>query len=242
MIVHCSQCQKAIERKPSRVKYNRTGLWFCDRICAGHYQTAKRNMATCPVCGQTFYARLYRFNKYPEVTCSLKCKSVLLGWGSEEVNCAQCGKAFKRKNAELKEHNFCSRACMGQWQSENMTGENSTSWRGGWPEYYGADWAAQRRRAYERDAATCQCCGLRESDLSKALDVHHIKPFRLHDSHKQANDLRNLITLCPSCHDVADVIARRLFDQNWSNAQIVETFQNHGAILRVYLDHIGDPV
>ena len=161
----------------------------------------------------------------------------MLGQGSQILHCDYCGKEFKRKNAEVKERNFCCRTCMGKWQSDNMTGQNSNSWRGGYKDYYGPEWKAQRSKAYERDGGVCQCCGLHESDFGKALEVHHIKPFRLHQNPKDANQLSNLITLCPDCHKPADMIARRLFDEGWSHTQIFETFQNYSAILRAYLDH-----
>lgn len=245
MIVKCSHCGKEIEKKPSRVNYNKSGLWFCDRVCAGQYQTAQKRMTVCAVCGRKFYAEPYRFSqtrqRAPSIACSHACKQKMLGRGSTTLHCEHCGKEFKRKNAEVKEHNFCCRACMGKWQSDNMTGPNSNSWRGGYKDYYGPEWEAQRNKAYKRDCGICQCCRLHESDFGRALEVHHIKPFRLHTSSQQANQLSNLITLCPDCHRHADVIARRLFDECWNYAQLAETFQNHSAILRLYLDHTRLP-
>lgn len=44
----------------------------------------------------------------------------------------------------------------------------------------------------QRDAFTCQLCGLKENGYS--LDVHHI------DYDKRNNNPENLITLCRSCH------------------------------------------
>ena len=241
MITKCSYCQKDIERKSHRAKYNKTGLWYCDKKCRGAYQTSLRTMSTCPICEKEFYAKPYRFDRSEQLACSRKCKAILLGGGGQIVNCEQCQKSFYRKNAELKTHNFCCRECMGAWQSQNMIGENSNSWRGGWPEYYGPSWSSRRRQAYERDNGTCQCCNATADQFGRALDVHHIKPFRLFSDHNDANDLSNLVTLCPICHPTADVIARRLFDEFWSNSDLLESFQNYSAILGIYLDHSATP-
>jgi 5-methylcytosine-specific restriction endonuclease McrA len=56
----------------------------------------------------------------------------------------------------------------------------------------------------------CQCCS-KVQKKGRALDVHHIIPFRVfgyirnqNDLYKQANDLTNLITLCQQCHAKAE--------------------------------------
>ncbi|MGB9880489.1 MAG: Zn-binding domain-containing protein, partial [Anaerolineae bacterium] len=71
---------------------------------------------------------------------------------------------------------------------------------------YGPNWAIQRQRARERDGYRCRHCGLPEAP-GREHDVHHIRPFRTFDyrpgqneNYLAANDLSNLITLCPECH------------------------------------------
>jgi DEAD/DEAH box helicase domain-containing protein len=66
------------------------------------------------------------------------------------------------------------------------------------PNQYGTEWGKKRALARKRDGYCCQVCGSREND--KQHHVHHIKPFRLFSSYQEANDLNNLITLCPGCH------------------------------------------
>ena len=75
---------------------------------------------------------------------------------------------------------------------------------------YGPNWAEQRDRARERDHYRCTRCGAAES-TSRQHDVHHIAPFRTFDyrpgmntTHLAANDLNNLVTLCPLCHHSAE--------------------------------------
>jgi DEAD/DEAH box helicase domain-containing protein len=66
------------------------------------------------------------------------------------------------------------------------------------PNDYGPGWDLLRRRVRERDGFHCQVCGAREEE--RAHDVHHKVPFRAFASREQANQLSNLITLCPACH------------------------------------------
>ena len=86
-----------------------------------------------------------------------------------------------------------------------MVGENSPSWKGGTIEYYGPNWRKQRRAARKRDGYKCRVCNKKQK--GRALDVHHIKPFRdfgyvpgKNDNYREANRLTNLISLCKSCH------------------------------------------
>jgi DEAD/DEAH box helicase domain-containing protein len=74
------------------------------------------------------------------------------------------------------------------------------------PNNYGPDWAAIRQQIRARDRFLCQNCGQPES--GRAHDVHHIVPFRVFDSFHQANQLANLVTLCPTCHRRAETAVR----------------------------------
>lgn len=79
---------------------------------------------------------------------------------------------------------------------------------------YGPDWPRQRDRARARDGYRCQHCGVLEGGQAlspakgRAHHVHHIVPLRLCDSHQQANQLSNLVTLCPRCHGRAELRVR----------------------------------
>jgi DEAD/DEAH box helicase domain-containing protein len=74
------------------------------------------------------------------------------------------------------------------------------------PNAYGPNWEQQRRRARERDRFRCQVCGAPEQ--GRAHDVHHKTPFRTLAGYLQANQLSNLITLCPACHQRAELAVR----------------------------------
>jgi DEAD/DEAH box helicase domain-containing protein len=71
---------------------------------------------------------------------------------------------------------------------------------------YGANWPVQRQRALDRDHYTCQNCGLVGSKTP--LHVHHKIPFRQFPGWLQANQMDNLITLCPTCHRKAETLIK----------------------------------
>lgn len=57
------------------------------------------------------------------------------------------------------------------------------------------------RAARARDKV-CQRCGKTPKEAGKALDVHHLVPFRQFGlaRHAEANRIENLIALCNPCH------------------------------------------
>ncbi len=78
-------------------------------------------------------------------------------------------------------------------------------WTGA-PNDYGPGWPALAKRVRTRDGFRCQMCGTPETE--RAHDVHHKIPFRQFASAEQANQLFNLITLCPTCHHKAETAVR----------------------------------
>jgi DEAD/DEAH box helicase domain-containing protein len=74
------------------------------------------------------------------------------------------------------------------------------------PNDYGPNWAAQRDEARARDGYRCQACGVLEQGRSH--HVHHKTPFRTFASYRQANELSNLVTLCPRCHHRVELAVR----------------------------------
>lgn len=71
---------------------------------------------------------------------------------------------------------------------------------------YGPNWDEQRRRTRERDDYRCRHCGRQEAP-GREHDVHHLRPFRtfdyrpgINENYRSANELSNLVTLCPDCH------------------------------------------
>lgn len=71
---------------------------------------------------------------------------------------------------------------------------------------YGPEWDTVRKRVFRRDGNRCQVCGT--SGNNHPLHVHHIQPFKTFPSPETANQLQNLITLCPTCHQQAEIQVR----------------------------------
>jgi DEAD/DEAH box helicase domain-containing protein len=71
---------------------------------------------------------------------------------------------------------------------------------------YGPNWSLQKKLARMRDHFTCQVCGAIEQE--QAHHVHHKVPFKAFMFYEQANQLDNLITLCPTCHRRAELVIK----------------------------------
>ena len=74
------------------------------------------------------------------------------------------------------------------------------------PNQYGPNWSAQRDLARQRDEYRCRVCAAPEN--GRRHHVHHLTPFRAFTSYLQANQLANLITVCPSCHRRVEINVR----------------------------------
>jgi DEAD/DEAH box helicase domain-containing protein len=74
------------------------------------------------------------------------------------------------------------------------------------PNDYGSGWTKVKELVRARDDYRCQLCGAIE--MGRAHDIHHKIPFRSFTSIEQANQLHNLITLCPACHHRVEVSIR----------------------------------
>jgi DEAD/DEAH box helicase domain-containing protein len=70
------------------------------------------------------------------------------------------------------------------------------------PINYGLNWETARALALARDRNMCQIC--RSTGETSRLHVHHKIPFRTFPSSLEANQLPNLVTLCPACHQKAE--------------------------------------
>lgn len=236
-MIACANCGKETPHNSTSQRRNKTGVFYCSYECQRDHRRKQKQYSICPICGRSFYAKPYmkrRLKVNEQLTCSPECRRAALGWESKLLYCDWCGEGFRRRNALINGHNFCSRECMGNWQSANVKGESSPSWQGGYQPYYGADWKTNRRAAKKRDNRTCQACGSHQSGLSHTLEVHHIKPVRLFDNPNDANELSNLVTLCRPCHVKADVLARWFFNSKRRQSQPRHPLQDDSAIARFY--------
>lgn len=124
------------------------------------------------------------------------------------VICRLCGKRETRPERRTGDFDvfFCSSDC----QSTYFTGPRHPSWkettRSG---SYGPHWREKRAERRARDGHQCVVCGISQDEHYQRyradLHVHHVVPRREFTSDdgpnwEQANQLRNLVTRCNSCH------------------------------------------
>ena len=82
---------------------------------------------------------------------------------------------------------------------------NSGNWLND-PNDYGPAWPQIRLAVRQRDQYRCRNCGVLEGKQSH--HVHHKTPFRGFLDRNEANQMDNLITLCPTCHRIAEANVR----------------------------------
>ena len=71
------------------------------------------------------------------------------------------------------------------------------------PNNYGQNWPMIRKSILERDEYRCQSCGAQTKHES--MHVHHKIPFKSFNSAILANLPDNLVTLCQTCHHLAEL-------------------------------------
>lgn len=129
--------------------------------------------------------------------------------GKQELECSVCGEHVKRYPSGVRSIVVCGESCRREWLSNNFAGENHPNWKGGGSLCYGSGWEEIHSSALERDNYQCQLCGVHRESLDRNPDVHHIisvRDFLDSPNHDvtDAHALRNVISLCPSCHRHAE--------------------------------------
>lgn len=122
--VTCAVCGKAMERRKTDVARNKTGRFFCSKICQDKLgsKPRRRKNLECPICAKQFYPKLWS-----QIYCSVECANVGQTKETEQI-CPICGKPFKikrsqahdrivnRKNRQYVLHakKYCSIECRGR--------------------------------------------------------------------------------------------------------------------------------
>ena len=224
----CAGCKKPFTADKSRLD-NGSKRHFCSKRCAYDHHEKPSNpiKSTCTYCGKPLTrARGDSNTKAKNHFCNLECDHAWRKNGgnpsgddhpeynSVEIPCANCGSLILRQPYRLKDYNnqFCSRACNGEWRSKNIAGPDHPRWRGGdLIGYRGPNWQRQSAKARRRDGFRCRRCGKTQDENGRKLDVHHLRSFRSfnyipgeNETYREANRLSNLVSLCKSCHQVAE--------------------------------------
>jgi len=161
----------------------------------------------CESCSKMFQKCVSDVNKNVREHRKNYCNAKCMGEAYKDrikLTCSECGETFERAKSGVvgtEKHYFCSKECQaknidyilrGEYHFRYIDGESKNN--------RGKGWIRIRKEVRLRDNYTCGICGITEKEIGKALDVHHIKPYRLFDDSEKANGINNLISLCPSCH------------------------------------------
>jgi 5-methylcytosine-specific restriction endonuclease McrA len=112
--------------------------------------------------------------------------------------CSVCGTTFR---APSRRTATCSPACRSLAAVRTApapTGRDHWNWKGGADYYRGPGWRHIRDAVRDRDGWRCVDCGA--DRRGKKLDVHHIVAAADWSQPGAANDMENLVSLCPGCH------------------------------------------
>ena len=199
MVKICNLCGKTKEMSDFHKNSRRKDGYenFC-KECA----KKKRKIYThiCEHCGKKFKS-LEKRTKF----CSHICANIHRTNPKYKAKhiCETCGKEFYEYLSQTKnnKHTYCSLKCKAKNEKILFKGEKSIRWNKNkpleererdrkYPEYY--EW---RRKVYERDNYTCQCCG---DNKGHNLVAHHILNYSEHKDKR--TDIDNGITLCKTCH------------------------------------------
>ena len=170
-------------------------------------EEVKMEVVMCEYCGKIFYKPVSTYNKdirngKPQGCCQLH--TFVLNGSTLSLTCSECGKVFERprsQHIEGQKHDFCSKECQDANIDYILRGEDHYHYIDGKSSgYRGKGWNKIRKRIRERDNHTCYLCKTTRDELGKELDVHHLIRFEDFEDEDEANDGRNLISLCPSCH------------------------------------------
>lgn len=209
----CKQCGIKFEVTQSGI--NRV---FCSNKCKGEYQSINRQgknhpmwqggvvTLTCKICKKEF--KVYSIRK-DQKFCSIKCYGEWMGKQNGEntrnyqgglviLTCHQCGKEFKINQARKNKRKFCSRECMGEWNSLHLVGKLSASWKGGltnqkYCKLFNESFKQLVRNQYHNK---CFLCNKSKEDNGKNLSVHHVN----YDKNCLCNGGCEFVPLCISCH------------------------------------------
>ena len=125
--------------------------------------------------------------------------------GYKKINWRQY-EIFGREVLDLPATKFST---TGYWLTLSLDLETKISAEGLWnssPNTYGSNWESIREQILNKDENKCQICG--KSGSIEPLHIHHKIPLRSFSSAAEANNLDNLISLCPRCHQRAESVVR----------------------------------
>lgn len=160
----------------------------------------------CHECGKPFWrAKRSIMRLKGNAYCSDVCK---YGKKRLEVKCSYCDKSFKKPKSTLNKSRsglfFCCR------EHKDLAQRIENNLKAIWAGHYNESKSTYREKALRHYGRSCSHCSYDEYDI---CEVHHI------DTDRSNNSLKNLIVLCPICHELIHkgfmkVIKRKLVRTN----------------------------
>lgn len=175
----CIVCEKKFLIAPFLVKRNRT---TCSSECSSKRNWSGENNA--------FFGKKHSQKTKEKISIgnSKEKISLICGCG--------CGKEIKVSPCKLKENPQNLHFLNREHYFSFYKGKNHPAWRGGVSKSgRGRGWTTVAQIVRDRDKV-CQHCERTPAEDGKALNVHHIIPWRVSFD----NSLSNLTTLCNHCH------------------------------------------
>lgn len=189
-----------------------------------------RSPRTCE-CGVEFMPYPSALNRGGGRFCSIACarRAAARRPAMIAVVCSECGTTFRRTQGAVGrvKRQFCSREC----QQLGNQGEKSPVWRGGHDPNRGPAWRSLAETIRERDGFRCRRCGKTQEDAGQRLSVDHVLPWRSFEDKVAANDPRNLVSLCRSCH-AKKARAERL----WLQGDVLDMWRYQTAVAQPWTD------
>ena len=216
----CDWCGDPLRRKPNELDSRNfcpdgcKGEWMAETYCGENNPSwdGGPGTHTCEWCGEEYEEHRNDRTRFCSASCRSKSTAEENGLGKQRLSgkdsptwkggpdthtCEWCGEEYEEHRNDRTR--FCSASCRARGCAPR--GEDHPLWRGGSvrrTSNRGPNWPAQRKAALERDEYTCQQCS--DDGTINILHVHHITPYNTFETHREANQLRNLVTLCASCH------------------------------------------
>jgi 5-methylcytosine-specific restriction endonuclease McrA len=153
----------------------------------------------CKFCGGRLSGR-------QKIWCNKRCRD---RWAfkvrDQRFVCPTCERIVLISAQALRRQKFCTRSCArAAYNRAFFRGARNGRWRGGKVLSYGVRWKLLKEELRSRDQV-CQRCGKTPEQNGRALDVHHLNPYRF----SADNSLDNLVALCRSCHMRSEDYGRR---------------------------------
>jgi hypothetical protein len=198
----CEHCKKEYFKTFEKQKY-------CGYACSIKAHTNVPTETTCLHCGKIFFVRSRRTRKFCSTSCSsLHFRSVYRGLHPKTGSvrkCKNCGKEFY--TTQRTNRKYCSRFCA-------CFDRPSVAFIKTCPV---CNTAYQTRKSRPTETCSPKCAGLLKSkitartvikseDMKRCCQCGYDKYPALLERHhadrdRTNNDIKNLLVLCPTCHD-----------------------------------------